>query len=73
MQKEKFITVMAVLDDNAQELLHSIQHDLEQRYGADTKTIDIPFHITLGSYAVEETEEIIARIKEVAKKTRCLI
>ena len=71
MQKEKFITVMAVLDDNAQELLHSIQHNLEQQYGADTKTKDIPFHITLGSYAVEETEEIIARIKEVAKNTHC--
>ena len=72
MQKEKFITVMAVLDDDTQELLHSIQLDLEQQYGTDTKTKDIPFHITLGSYAVEDTEEIVARIKEVAKNTRCL-
>ena len=71
MQKEKFITVMAVLDDDTQELLQSIQYDLEQQYGPDTKTKGIPFHITLGSYAVEETEEIVSRIVTVAKQTKC--
>ena len=71
MQKEKFITVMAVLDDTTQELLDSIQCDLEQQYGIDTKTKDIPYHITLGSYAVEETDVIVARIKEVANNTSC--
>lgn len=51
MQKEKFITVMALLDDKTQELLQSIQKELEEQYGADTKTPDIPYHLTLGSYA----------------------
>lgn len=69
MQKEKFITVMAILDDDTQKLLHSIQSDLEQQYGADTKTKGIPFHITLGSYAVEETEEIVTRIVAISKET----
>ena len=69
MKKEKFITVMAVLDDDAQILLQSIQEDLERLYGEDTKTKDIPYHITLGSYAVEETDAVISKIKEVDGKT----
>ncbi len=69
MKKEKFITVMAILDDKTQEVIESIQKDLEQLYGMDTKTKDIPYHITLGSYAVEETEEIVSRIADVANKT----
>lgn len=69
MQKEKFITVMAVFDDNTQAVLQDIQNNLEQQYGEDMKTKGIPFHITLGSYAVEETEEIVTRIVEVADKT----
>lgn len=70
MQKEKFITVMAVLDDETQKLLQNIQTALEQQYGADMKTKGIHFHITLGSYAPEDTEEITARIIEVASKTK---
>lgn len=69
-KKDKFITVMAVLDDETQELLQSIQYDLEQQYGVDTKTKNIPFHITLGSYAVEATTEIVSRIIEVANQTQ---
>lgn len=60
---------MAIFDDNTQELLQSIQKDLEQKYGIDTKTKGIPFHITLGSYAVEETAEIVSRIVNVANNT----
>ncbi len=70
MKKERFITVMAILDNNTQELLQKIQYDLECQYGVDTKTKDIPFHITLGSYAVEDTTEIITRITDVANHTR---
>ncbi len=70
MQKEKFITVMAIFDDDTQKILQSIQEDMEQQYGMDTKTQGIPFHITLGSYAVEETDEIVSRIVNVASMTR---
>lgn len=71
MKKDKFITVMAILDDDTQEKLQILQGDLERIYGVDTKTKDIPFHITLGSYAVEDTDEIVARIVKVASKTKC--
>lgn len=69
MKKEKFITVMAVLDDKTQDLLQEIQQLFENAYGMDTKTKDIPFHITLGSFAVEETDEIVSRITAVADQT----
>ena len=69
MKKEKFITVMAVFDHETQLLLEELQNNFEHRYGIDTKTKGIPYHITLGSYAVEQTEEIIARIKDVAGRT----
>ena len=70
MQKEKFITVMAIFDEDTQKRLQSIGEDLEKQYGTDTRTKGIPFHITLGSYAVEETDEIIARINDVANYTK---
>ena len=70
MKKDKFITVMAVLDEDTQCLLQGIQEDLERQYGVDTKTKDIPYHITLGSYAVEETDEIVARISRIAEMTK---
>ena len=60
---------MAIFDDETQELLRNIKSDFVQAYGPDTKTKDIPFHITLGSYAVEETDEITARIIRIAGQT----
>ena len=70
MQKEKFITVMAIFDEDTQNCLQSIGEDFEKLYGVDTKTKGIPFHITLGSYAVEETDEITTRIIDTAKRTK---
>lgn len=70
MKKEKFITVMAIFDDNTQNAFQCMQEVFEASYGKDTKTPDIPFHITLGSYAVEDTDEIVSRIKAVAGQTR---
>lgn len=70
MQKEKFITVMAIFDEDTQKRLQSLGEDFEKQHGTDIKTKGIPFHITLGSYAVEETDEIVARITDVANSTK---
>ena len=70
MQKEKFITVMAVLDDRTQEIMECMAKDMLQQYGSDLKTKGIPYHISLGSYAPEDTEMIVERIKQVAKETK---
>lgn len=61
---------MAIFDEDTQKRLQIISEDLEKLYGTDAKTKGIPFHITLGSYAVEETDEIVARIMDIAKQTK---
>ena len=68
-QKEKFITVMAVFDDETQAKLQALSDAFSAIYGGDTKTAGIPYHITLGSYPPEDAEEIAARIRDVAAKT----
>ena len=70
MKKDKFITVMAVLDDKTQELLESMAEELLKKYGPDRKTQGIPYHISLGSYAPEDAEMIVERIRQVAGETK---
>ena len=70
MQKEKFITVMAVLDDRTQKIMESIAKDMMEQYGPDWKTKGIPYHISLGSYAPEDAKLIVERIRQVAKNTK---
>ena len=70
MKKDKFITVMAVLDDKTQEIMESMAKDMLQQYGPDLRTKGIPYHISLGSYAPEDTEMIVNKIREVAKETK---
>ena len=70
MKKDKFITVMAVLDENTQDVMEGMAQELLQQYGPDVKTKGIPYHISLGSYAPEDTKMIVERIKQVAKETK---
>ncbi|MBQ4051037.1 MAG: 2'-5' RNA ligase family protein [Oscillospiraceae bacterium] len=71
-QKEKFITVMAVFDDETQAKLQALSDAFAEIYGEDTKTKDIPYHITLGSYPPEDADEIAARIRAVTAGTKPL-
>lgn len=70
MKKDKFITVMAILDDKTQKIMESMAKDMLQQYGPDLKTKGIPYHISLGSYAPEDVEMIVERIRQVAKETK---
>ncbi len=70
MQKEKFITIIEIFYKSTRKLFQSIQDKLYEQYGIDMQTKGIPFHITLGSYATEETDAIVSRIINVAIKTR---
>ena len=70
MKKDKFITVMAVLDDKTQEIMECIAQDMAQQYGPNLKTQGILYHISLGSYAPEDTKMIVEKIKRVAKETK---
>ena len=64
MQK-KFLTVFAVFDNETQKKLNSLQEKILSTGLVGTQTMDIPFHISLGSFPVEMEEELKQRIKEV--------
>ena len=66
MNERKFLTVMAVFDPQTQEKLSSIQKYLINNISCGTQTIGIPFHITLGSYPVDELVSVISKINQVA-------
>ena len=70
MNTNKFLTVMAVLDDKTQALLKDVQNCITQNVGKGTQTMEIPFHLTLGSYATDQVDDVVERIKAVATVTR---
>ena len=66
MKNKKFLTVMAVFDDETQKLLAIMQATLIERVGEGTQTMGIPFHLTLGSYPTDAVDEVVEKIKRVA-------
>ena len=66
MKKEKFLTVYAVLDNCSQQKLAHLQSELFKLGDFGTQTMDIPFHISLGSFPVEDEQELTKRIEEVS-------
>ena len=70
MKKDKFITVMAIFDGETQKKFEELNALMKQKYGEDGNTKDIPYHISLGSYAQGDTEMIVERIKQVAGETK---
>ena len=69
MEKKKFLTVMAVLDDATQRWMNDVQGIIMEKVGHGTQTMGIPFHITLGSYATDELESIIEKIRAVSESS----
>ncbi len=70
MEDKKFLTVMAVLDSRTQRVMGDIQSTLIANVGDGTQTMGIPFHITLGSYATDELDSVIERVREAASVTK---
>ena len=69
MSREKFLTVMAVLDDATQEVMSKAQGEIISMIADGTQTMGIPFHITLGSYPISCENEISSLIKDIASGT----
>ena len=65
MNDRKFLTVMAVFDAETQGKLAEIQTYLINNISDGTQTMGIPFHLTLGSYPVDELGSVIEQIKQV--------
>ena len=55
MKDEKFLIVFAVFDDNTQQKLKGLQDKiLENNNSKGKQTMNIPFHISLGSFPVND-------------------
>lgn len=65
MKQDKFLTVFAVFDDETQRILKTFQDKVLSLGYSGTQTMGIPFHISLGSFKVEDEHELTARIKKV--------
>ena len=63
MEQNKFLTVFAVYDDDTQAILKKYQDSVINATYSGTQTMNIPFHVTLGSFPVEHEKELIDRIK----------
>ena len=50
--------MIAVLDDKSQNYLNSLHNLILQNNISGVQTMDIPFHITLGSFSCEYCEEV---------------
>ena len=68
MKKDKFLTVYAVLDQNTQEILQALQNRILQKHPNGTQTMGIPFHISLGSFPLEEKNALIQKIGNVIEE-----
>lgn len=63
MEQNKFLTVFAVYDDETQAILKEYQDSVINATYSGTQTMNIPFHVTLGSFPVEHEKELKDRIK----------
>ena len=68
MKQEKFLTVFAVFDNDTQIKLKKLQDSVLKLGFEGSQTMDIPFHISLGSFPVECAENLIAKIKTVCSQ-----
>ena len=70
MSEKKFLTVMAVFDTETQLLLSSVQNYLIDNISLGTQTMGIPFHLTLGSFPVDDLEQVTEAIKRVTTASK---
>lgn len=68
MDRPKFLTVFAVFDDDTQKILQEYQNEILKLGRPGTQTMDIPFHITLGSFPTEMEQELIEKINVICEK-----
>lgn len=67
MHKDKFLTVYAVFDSKTQIKLKEWQDRIINNGLNGHQTMDIPFHISLGSFPIEQKETLIKQLQIVAK------
>ena len=67
---EKALYILAGYDDRTEEILSGFQNKLYDQGFSGLQTKDIPMHFTMGSYAVEQEEELKNRLGKIAETHR---
>jgi 2'-5' RNA ligase len=68
---EKFLTVYAVYDDDTQKILKGYQDSLLEKGFLSSHPMDVPFHITLGSFPTSMLKELVERMEKVSLESNC--
>ena len=63
---EKFLALMADLDDNTQEIMSGWYKTLTDTGFKGVQTPDLPYHITMAILPLEMEDEAVARMQKVA-------
>lgn len=67
---DKFLCVMAGYDINTEKRLSDIQNKLYEKGFVGNHTKDLPQHITLGTFPVDEEGEVVNLLSKVSEETR---
>ena len=67
--EEKFLCVMVGYDEETEMKLSDIQKELYLLGYSGTHTKNLPQHITLGTYDLQQKDELVLLIKSVAERT----
>ena len=70
--QEKSLYVLAVFDENTQNLLAGYYRILRQNGFVGNQTKDIPYHFTLGSYSIDRERQVSDEMDKICAETACM-
>ena len=65
---EEFLTLMADLDDESQQMLSGWYEKLHAQGFTGVQTQNLPFHISMGSFSLDKESEVVDEMKKLADK-----
>ena len=65
---EQFLTLMADLDEESQKLMSGWYDRLKEAGFIGQQTPNLPFHISLASFALDKEQEAVAETKRLAEE-----
>lgn len=65
---EKFLTLMADLDDNSQRIMSDWYEELKREGFTGVQTPGLPFHISLATFSLEDESKVIEEMHRLAEE-----
>ena len=69
---EEFLTLMADLDDESQQILSGWYGKLQDKGFNGVQTPNLPFHISLGCFSLDKEPEVVNEMKELAERFKAV-